>query len=172
MGPFRGIEGYKRCSVFGWLMVRLFYIVVISSLLASCGVFGLCVRQWHQADPQHEALLQAPSAVRMFMESAEEREGDGVNQVSPLVAQAEILAAYLNPPKPAKEKTPAAPVTQAKGAEAAPVVRPATASVKFKLHGTSYYPNQPGRSMALISEVGAAEGSERWVKKGPSWGIS
>jgi hypothetical protein len=51
-----------------------------------------------------------------------------------------------------------------------PPIRLATPSAKFKLHGTSYYPNQPDRSMALIGEVGGAEGSERWVKEGAQLG--
>jgi hypothetical protein len=42
--------------------------------------------------------------------------------------------------------------------------------VKFRLCATSYYPNQPGRSMALIGELDAAEGNERWVKEGTQVG--
>jgi hypothetical protein len=54
--------------------------------------------------------------------------------------------------------------------ELIPPVRPASASVNFKVYGTSYYPNEPGRSMALIAEPGATNGQERWVKEGTQIG--
>jgi len=38
--------------------------------------------------------------------------------------------------------------------------------MRFKLCATSYYPNEPKRSMALISELGSPEGEQRWVKEG------
>jgi len=154
-------------------MIRSLYVLGISTVLAASGIFGLSVWQWCGGDSGREELLRAPSAVRMFIESAGERKGDGAGEVPPLVAQAEILAAFLNPPPSAKEKTPeVAPVEQGKGevAEAAPVVRPVAASVKFKLHGTSYYPNLPDRSMSLISEAGYDAGEEHWVKEGSHLG--
>lgn len=165
------------------MYVRLLHIVGVSAILIACALLDLCIRQWCEGDSWQEDLPRSPSAVRMLIESAGERKEDEVNKVSPLVAQAEILAAYLNPPKPAKEKVTqalpvaegkreAAPVVEGKRevAEVAPAVRPAAASVKFKLRGTSYYPNQPERSMALISDVGYAEGEERWVKEGSQLG--
>jgi hypothetical protein len=109
--------------------------------------------------------------VQRFIDSAGERKGDGRGEVSPLVVQAQLLEACLNPPKPTAEKVPEA-VAEAKRevAGAVPAVRPAAASAKFKLHGTSYYPNQPERSMALISEAGYDAGEERWVKEGTHLG--
>ncbi len=166
------MEGCRRCSVFGWLMVRLLYIVGISSVLASCGVFGLCAWKRGQVDPRCEAFLRGPSAVQRFLESAGERVEEGEREVPPLVAQARLLEACLNPPKPVAEKVPEVVGAEGKRevSEAAPAVRPVAPSVTFKLHGTSCYPNQPDRSMALISEAGYAQGEERWVKEGTQLG--
>lgn len=154
-------------------MVRLFYIVGIASLLASCGVFGLCVRQWYRVDPQRETLLQAPGAVQRYAENAGKRALEGEERVSPLVAQAELFASYLNPPRLVDEKTQETPpVVEGKWEPpvSVPPVRPAAASAKFTLLATSFCPSQPGRSMALISEVGSLEGNERWVKEGAQVG--
>jgi len=154
-------------------MVRLFYIVGISSLLASCGVFALCARQWYQADPQHETLLRAAGAVQRYAENVGERAQEDAEQVSPLVAQAEIFASCLNPPRPGEERileTP--PVVETKWEPPVPMppVRPTAPLAKFTLLATSFCPSQPGRSMALISEVGSLEGNERWVKEGAQVG--
>jgi hypothetical protein len=154
-------------------MVRWFYILGISSLLVSCGIFGLCVRQWHQADPQHEALLQAPSAVEQFRDSAGQCAGEGAERTPPLVAQAEILASYLAPPRLCsgqEGQTTAGLVSPPEASELALPVRPAAGTVNFKLRGTSYYPDQPGRSMALIAEPGVVDGQERRVKEGTQLG--
>ena len=154
-------------------MVRMFYILCISSLLAGCGVFGLCVRQWYRADARRETLLQTPGVVQRCAEKAGERAHEDVERVSPLVAQAEIFACCLNPPRLAEEnvlETP--PVIEGKREPpvSVPPVRPAAPSARFTLHATSFYPSQPGRSMALIAEVGSLEGNERWVKEGSQVG--
>jgi len=117
--------------------------------------------------------LHTLSAVQRFTDDAGERARAGAEQVSPLVAQAEMLASYLSPAQ-LKQETGgnARPplINQPPQSELVPPVRPAVASVNFKLHGTSCCPNQPGRSMALISELGSLEGSERWVKEGAQVG--
>jgi hypothetical protein len=42
--------------------------------------------------------------------------------------------------------------------------------VKFTLEGTSYYENQPERSIALISEPGSPERNKYWIKEGERLG--
>jgi len=154
-------------------MVRSFYIAGIVSLLATCGVFGLWARQRYLADPQRETLLQAPSAVQRNAEKVGERAHEDAEQVSPLVAQTDIFASYLNPARPGEERileTPPVVETKLEPPAPMPLVRPAAASAKFTLRATSFYSSQPGRSMALIAEVGSAEGSERWIKEGSQVG--
>ncbi|OHB64530.1 MAG: hypothetical protein A2Y77_07955 [Planctomycetes bacterium RBG_13_62_9] len=85
-----------------------------------------------------------------------------------MVVQALAYARLLDPPR-ITEGLPV-PVLPASLASVVPPVRPAAASVNFKVYGTSYYPNEPGRSMALIAEPGAANGQERWVKEGTQIG--
>jgi len=141
-------------------MVRLFYILGTCAMLAACGVFGLLPsgRGWH--DARVEEFLNGPSAVERFRAQGGES-GERSAEEPPLVVQAKALGLLLNPPKSAER--PSAPGVTAKPSPGAPVVRPAAPSVRFKLCGTSYYPNEPQRSMALICDVGAAEGGERWV---------
>ena len=89
-------------------------------------------------------------------------------EVSPLIAAAQEFALYLAPPK-GVESSPT-PALASRSVPTMPPIRPAAPSAKFTLRGTSVYPNQPGRSMALISEVGSLDGNERWVKEGTQVG--
>ena len=148
-------------------MVRLAYILGACAILTACGVFGLWVSELSQGDARLEEFLNGPSAVERFKARGG---GSGARSAEepPLVVQAKALALLLNPPK-SPERASAAGVA-AKPSPGAPAVRPAAPSVRFKLCGTSYYPNEPQRSMALISDVGAAEGGERWVKEGAQVG--
>ena len=43
-------------------------------------------------------------------------------------------------------------------------------SAKFTLEGTSYYENQPDRSIALIAEPGSPERNQRWAREGERLG--
>jgi hypothetical protein len=62
----------------------------ILALVVACGVLSLCLSLWRDRDPQREAFLQAPGAVRVFIQSAGERKESEVNTVPPLVAQAQL----------------------------------------------------------------------------------
>jgi hypothetical protein len=148
-------------------MVRLLHILGICVWLGAAGVVGLWLSGRSQHSSQIEEFLNRPGAIQMFRAQAGE---SGVRQaeISPLVAQAEAYARLVDPPK--RPERPSASVLTASASLAAPAVRPAAPSVRFRLCGTSYYPNEPGRSMALISEVGSPEGSERWVKEGTQMG--
>jgi len=149
-------------------MVKLLYILSVCAMLAAGGVFGILLSGWTRHDARLEEFLNRPSAVERFGAQGSESGEQSVEE-PPLVVQAKALALLLNPPKSAERPSAAAGVA-AKPSPGAPAVRPAAPSVRFKLCGTSYYPNEPQRSMALISDVGAAEGSERWVKEGAQVG--
>lgn len=83
--------------------------------------------------------------------------------VSLLVAQAEAFAAHLKPV--AKPQTPPTPV-----ADSAPLPPASVATAGLKLHATSCYPDQPNKSMALVSGVGAEPQDPKWVKEGSQFG--
>ncbi len=150
-------------------MVRFLYLIGICALLAASGLFSLSIWQWSRDDPSCDSVLCSPSAVQMYQQGVREHERDAEEMTSPLVVQAETLAAHLAPAPPTRKDKEEAPVVAAARQESS-TPGPAASSVKFRLHGTSYYPNQPGRSMALIGELGAPEGSERWVKEGAQLG--
>ena len=128
---------------------------------------GLLLSERGQRDARVEEFLNGPSAVERFKTQGS-GSGERSAEEAPLVVQAKTLALLLNSPKSPERSSPA--VADAKFSPAAPAVRPAAPSVRFKLCGTSYYPNEPQRSMALIADVGAAEGGERWVKEGTQVG--
>jgi len=102
-------------------------------------------------------------------------------QVPPLVVQAQVLAAYLAPPPPLapapvvlpKTDEMAKTVSSVGGKDqdsTAPVVLPKVSSLKFSVKATSYYANQPAKSMALIAEPGGEAGGEWWVREGHKLG--
>jgi hypothetical protein len=148
-------------------MARLFYILGVCAMLAAGGVLGLWLKGRGRAHAELEEILSRSDAIQRFRA---EGSGPGLHPTKdpPLLVQAQALAQYLNPPK-ALDK-PSAPVLAANAAPPVPTIRPAAPSAKFTLHGTSYYPNQPGRSMALIAELGSDPGNERWVKEGAQVG--
>jgi hypothetical protein len=148
-------------------MVRVLQILSICTLLSAGGVFALSVSLWRQDDPQLDEIRSRPSAIEVFKESGS-RASDCSGERPPLIVQAEAFALLLNPPKSA-EKPPAALLTVS-SKPAMPPIRPMAPSVNFKLRATSCYPHQPGKSMALVSELGSTEGSERWVREGSQLG--
>jgi hypothetical protein len=81
--------------------------------------------------------------------------------LGPLVADAQAFARVLTPPKPqaAQEAPPAT--------AAAPPFTPPRLTPQFSLLSTTYYREDPGRSLALVSEP---DGEGRWVGKGERLG--
>jgi hypothetical protein len=145
-------------------MIRLLHIASVAALVAAGSLLGSCIQQWLAGKQPHETLWDSPGAVQMFRENRGGLKSDDGDKTPPLVKQAEALAAYLAPAQLAKKVE--TPVTGQATTMPTPPIRPVAASAKFKLVGTSYYPNQPKRSMALISEPDLGAGGERWVKEG------
>jgi len=82
-----------------------------------------------------------------------------------LVSQAEAFAAHLNPSvKPQASPSPTTMI------DSTPQPPAPAATATLKLHATSCYPDQPGKSMALISGVGVELQGQRWVKEGSQYG--
>ena len=91
-------------------------------------------------DKHKDAFLAAPSATDVFKKVKPAQ--SVTEQDVPLIKQAQVLALCLNPPKPKDAVVSTEPV--------APVI----ITPKFKLLGTSFYPDDPNRSIALIDEPG------------------
>ena len=146
-------------------MLRMPYVLGGCAMLAACGVFGLWLSERNRDDPRLKMIRDRPGCTQVSRANG----GDAAIRrvdVPPLVAQAEAFARYLDPPKPVEDKLELAIQTMS----LLPASRPSVPSVRFRLHGTSCYPSQPGRSMALISEAGSEKGTEHWVKEGSQVG--
>ena len=153
----------------------MLYSLGVLAFLAAGGVFTLCVLQWVDDTPLEEAdILDGPGVMELFKQHNGDREPAPQDRATPLVVQAGVFASHLNPPEPAQAakvaSTSRPSVLLHADSKTTPPIRPAAPSVHFKLHGTSYYPNQPERSMALIAERSGAGDAARWVKEGSQVG--
>ena len=151
-------------------MVIILRIFSVFACLSMSVVFVLSVLGLMRENPQVEQMLQQPNIVERFEETCDKQDNPA-EKSSLLVVQAQAFASYLNPPPPGEKKQ-----TQLFAAEQTPsrntpeIPPPPVPTAKFKVLGTSYYPNQPERSMALIWQPGSQEGYERWVKEGSRLG--
>jgi hypothetical protein len=127
-----------------------------AGLLVFPAFFGL------RGNKKVEEFLGLPSVVGKFRKAQRGR-AKPTDQESPLVAQANIFALYLDPPKPPpKEKKPRD--TKVAGDPLVPAVAKKTYhSTRFKVIATSFYAAQPESSLALIDEPGAGR---YWVRPG------
>jgi hypothetical protein len=148
-------------------MIRALYIFGGVASVAACAVLVRCADRPPPAGPQLAVVLNDPGAVERFRQDPNDRYSLD-RQAPPLIVQAEALARYLTPPKGVEKPAPPAPMASSRPPELA--IRPVAPSVRFRLCATSYYPNQPGKSMALIGELGSGRGSERWVREGAQVG--
>lgn len=108
-----------------------------------------------------------PSLVELLRQSGGIANRADVAQ--PLVVQAQAFASYLNPLR-VPEQVPVKVASRQIPTRSTPSISPPVTTPKFRLHGTSYYPARPERSMALIWELDGQGGSRRWVKEGAQLG--
>jgi len=144
---------------------RAFYVLGSCAILAACAVLGLWLSERSRDDLRLGEIRSCPGFVELHRAESDETRVHRV-EVPPLVAQAEAFARYLDPPNTVESK----PESAAQTMSPLPATRPPVSSVRFRLCGTSCCPNQPGRSMALISEAGSEKGTGRWVKEGSQVG--
>jgi hypothetical protein len=148
-------------------MTTLLHILGTCAVLAASGVFLLCLSKPIRDDPFLEEIRSHPGVIQTFTAQGSGARSD-LPEAPPLVVQAEAFARLLNPRGGAEVSlVREMPVGSA---EIKMLIRPAAPLARFRIHGTSCYPSQPGRSMALISDAGAPEGCERWVKEGSQIG--
>jgi hypothetical protein len=137
---------------------RMMLVLRISSTLAlvlACALLVASGVRWCTGGPETARRRRIPAGSEKLVQAGGE---SGLFQTaSPLIAQAEAFAAHLAGPGNPEEQPASEPND---------VPLPAAASpTGLKLHATSYYPDQPGRSMALISDISAPLEDQRWVKE-------
>jgi hypothetical protein len=142
-------------------------ILGVAALLGAGVVLGLSLAGACDEEKQVQDVW-GPSAIERFQQAAETLEP--VKEKSPLLVQAEILAAYLKPQAPILTASPNPKPTRQADVRLSPAVSPPAPSPRFILYATSYYPQRPERSMALISEASGADGHRRWVREGDQIG--
>jgi len=147
------------------MLVRTLQALSVLALVAATAISALCLLDQWRGD-RYVADMPALSVVERFQQKGGRKDQSGV-PLSPLVQQAQIFAAVLNPPPAPKPKSSPRPPREDKGRARAPEIKPVNTSPKFKLHGISYRPSKPEASLALIWEPGAGH---RWVKEGTQLG--
>ncbi len=145
----------------------------VGTLLILCGIVLLShtANHWGRPDPEFDRMLALPGALeRLTREPA--NEPARTEGTAPLVAQALLLASYLNPPVAVAPKVERPAVPQGHSVPVPPPVpvRPAAPPTQFRVSATSCYPSQPERSMALIRESQSRRRVARWVKEGSQFG--
>ena len=127
-----------------------------AGLLVFPVVFGL------RGSEKVEEFLNLPSVVAKFRE--DQRGKRKVKpEVSPLVAQADIFAVYLNPPKPPPPKKRPRGEKVTRDPLVPEVAKKTYHSARFKVIATSFYAARPELSLALVDEVGTGR---HWVRPG------
>jgi hypothetical protein len=150
-------------------MVRVLQIFCVFICVSAGAVFALCSINLGHQDPAVQRFCEQPSIQQRFEELRSKRENP-TEKDSPLVVQAQAFATYLNGHVvQEKKEAEIAEQRSPRNIAKSPKIR-VVSTAKFKLEGTSYYPNQPERSIALIAEPGAAEENPRWVKEGERLG--
>jgi hypothetical protein len=104
-------------------------------------------------DKNVEEFLKTPEVREKFESAADSRINKGKDLTSPLVKQAKVFAAYLNP-KPTEK-------AYSKASGRSKIKNPLPVTPKFKLLCTSYCEEDPNISLALIDEPGKGR---HWVK--------
>ena len=145
-------------------MVRAIYMFGVLALIGACNLLVHCVRIWRE-DLSSES---SQSVVETFMSNAQGDRESVQEQRSPLIAQAEAFALFLNPPALPQKRVPVVHQERAPEPPQTPAVRPVVTTPKFKVIGTSCSESDPARSIALVIEVGSDE--SRWVREGDQLG--
>jgi hypothetical protein len=118
-----------------------------------------------ETDPQAKEFLEQPTAVEKFKQRTSNRSNRSGDQTSPLVKQAKQFSLYLDPPEPQRQQN--RQDRTARRPQPTVDVRPQTSSATFTLVGTSYYPDKPEKSLALIDQAGRGL---RWVRQSETVG--
>ena len=151
------------------MLVTILRIFCVLAFISTGTVIALCVHDFGHRDMDIQRISEQPGILHRF-EELHSQQDNLTEKNSPLVVQAQAFAAYLNRPVvQEKKEVVVAGRKPLRNIAKAPKIR-VIPTAKFKLEGTSYYPNQPERSIALIAEPGSTEENQRWVKEGERLG--
>jgi hypothetical protein len=135
------IKTLRITSVVAAIMAGIFFVFPV--------IYGV------RSDESVDKFLQMQSVKEKFENAADIKAKKGDNRVSPLVEQADAFALYLNPVKQ--------PVrTISKGVKTPNIASNINVTPKFKVFATSFYPENPKLSQALIDEPGKGR---YWVRQ-------
>jgi hypothetical protein len=135
------IKTLRITSVVAAILAGIFFVFPV--------IYGV------RSDESVDKFLQMQSVKEKFENAADIKAKKGDNRVSPLVEQAEAFALYLNPVKQ--------PVrTISKGAKTPNIASNINVTPKFKVFATSFYPENPKLSQALIDEPGKGR---YWIRQ-------
>jgi hypothetical protein len=138
-------------------MIEKLKIKIIATVVLMGIFFALSIFFGIWDDKRIKLILDSPSVMEKFENSADSRARISENLASPLVQQAKTFASYLNPePKPVK----AQPVSTLISVTS--VTRELAVTPKIKVFGTSYCVDNPEMSFALIDEPGKGL---HWVRQ-------
>ena len=118
-------------------MVKLLYVMSGCAILTACAVLAFCAAGSSTDDAQLEEIHDRPDAVQL-VRAHDSQPAARTAHVSPLIVQAQAFAQHLNLPKE-PEEVPNSILT-ANPTSRVSSIRPAAPSLRFQLHGTSYYP--------------------------------
>ncbi len=146
-------------------MVKMLYVVSILCLIGASVLFGLCGMRWMQGLPLDERDPWISAIERLRLRQS--LNDNGKAAASPLLEQAEALALYLNPPKPAPRREASLPAVSAPLAGPVPVPRPASPTPQFRILAISYYRSNPQKSLAMVWD---ANKGGYWIRQGDRLG--
>ena len=140
-------------------MVKTLRITSVIVVLLSMAIFAFPVIYGVKTDQNIEEFLDSPDVLEVYQATSGDRPTTPVNQVHPLVQQAEVLRKILVPVVVKPQ-----PRTQTAGRTKPPVATPQKVTPKFTVECTIYYEQNPQLSMAMIKE-----GTRRsWVMQSSS----
>ena len=135
------------------------------ALALGCFLLAVAAVCWWADSPETVWMRKIPAIADRLAEAGRRSPGSS-SLTSPLIAQAQAFADHLNPPgSPESSPVPQDPAPASEVAQS-----PVAPAGTLKLHATSCYPEQPGRSMALVSATGVQAQDQRWVKEGSQFG--
>ncbi len=147
-------------------MARMLYILSVMAWMATGAILILFLldRPWRDL-PDDE--ITTGSAIEELLRARGNDANNTSERIPPLVHQAQLFAAYLNPPAAPKELRPSTSRETITVASTASDVSPPETSPKFELRGISYHRSKPSESMALVWD---ATDGHRWIKQGAQLG--
>jgi hypothetical protein len=135
------IKTLRITSVVAAILAGIFFVFPV--------VYGV------RSDERIDEYLELPSVKEKFENATDNKAKPGESRESPLVKQAKDFAEYLNPDKQTVRKT-------LKGAKIPNITSKVAVTPKFKVFATSFYPENPKLSQALIDEPGRGR---YWVRQ-------